>query len=254
MAIVRLTLKKRNPVKKENVSQKSRIEMCEKLVRHQARIAKNEYLGYIDLEELVQEGMVAVCEADKRFDPSKGVMFTTFAFPYIQRHFIDMHSNSRRGKRSVSVQQAEDAKVMETTHPIFPTKHNFGTTYRLDLLYEDAERRDDDEHPVLGDPKLQVQSCEQAVELRDALSKTYKKLRSPAREILQLFINPPDIFLDFLKEKADDKFDEGKISRDSYKLYAEFLGISMHTFNIYLREVRRTYERLTEETYGLYPA
>ncbi len=51
---------------------------------------------YKDVEEYFQTGMIALWDAQQRFDPNKGAIFSTYAFSYIKGRIMTDLKNSRK--------------------------------------------------------------------------------------------------------------------------------------------------------------
>ena len=45
-----------------------------------------QFSSVADIEDLMQEGFIGLLEASKRFDPDRGVKFTTYAYPWIKKY------------------------------------------------------------------------------------------------------------------------------------------------------------------------
>ena len=63
-----------------------------------------------DMDDLFQVGSIGMIEAYKKFDPSRGVKFTTFAYPYIlgriseyvrENHMVKLSKDMMRAKKKV---------------------------------------------------------------------------------------------------------------------------------------------------------
>lgn len=65
------------------------LETCEPLVRSIAARLRSQSRLRVDLDDLIQAGMVGLLEAESRFDPDAGVAFTTYAYPRIRGAMID---------------------------------------------------------------------------------------------------------------------------------------------------------------------
>lgn len=60
------------------------------LVKSIASKYKNKYKDLnIPFEDLVQEGFLGILEAEKRFDASKGIKFSTYAFYWIKKKILE---------------------------------------------------------------------------------------------------------------------------------------------------------------------
>lgn len=78
------------------------------LVRHQARHVARSVADGIELDELVSAGTLGLMEALERFEPSRGIEFSTFAVPRIRgaildelRRLDDVPASIRRRTRAV---------------------------------------------------------------------------------------------------------------------------------------------------------
>ena len=65
------------------------IHSCHGMVRSIATRLRNQMRLRVDLDDLVQAGMVGLVEAANRFDPDAGVAFTTFAFTRVRGSIVD---------------------------------------------------------------------------------------------------------------------------------------------------------------------
>ncbi|MCS6802108.1 MAG: sigma-70 family RNA polymerase sigma factor [Chloroflexota bacterium] len=87
----------------------------DRLVRQNLRLVYREVLRYrgswVDLADLVQEGCIGLIEAAERFDPDRGVRFSTYAVPWI-RQAVDRaaqrHQRVVRIPRRVAKKPADD--------------------------------------------------------------------------------------------------------------------------------------------------
>ena len=87
-----------------------------------------------DLEDLVQAGSIGLIHAARRFDPSRGIMFSTFATPRIIGAAIDQIRicHGRRQQR-LQAQLAIDVMGDESGHPMdcVPGDIGHGTDARV---------------------------------------------------------------------------------------------------------------------------
>ncbi len=82
-----------------------------------AKIIAGKYAKYgVPFEDLVQEGLLGVLEARKRFDPERGVQFATYAAHWVRKRillFLD-HELQYRGKSvELNVDMLEEETVEE---------------------------------------------------------------------------------------------------------------------------------------------
>ncbi|MEK3888425.1 sigma-70 family RNA polymerase sigma factor [Bacillus sp. FSL K6-3431] len=57
---------------------------------------------YKDVEEYFQTGMIALWDAQRRFEPDKGTLFSTYAFSYIKgRIMTDLSNRTKMEERNV---------------------------------------------------------------------------------------------------------------------------------------------------------
>lgn len=57
-----------------------------------------------ELDDLLSEGAIAMMEAAKNFDESKGAAFTTFLYKHISRRYDKLYSQASAKKRNVNVE------------------------------------------------------------------------------------------------------------------------------------------------------
>lgn len=74
--------------KSENAT-KDNWKNLEGLVHHQAKVLWNMTNRIVPLEDLVQYGFVGLMEAQRRFNPERGVKFSTFAYYRIRGAMLD---------------------------------------------------------------------------------------------------------------------------------------------------------------------
>jgi RNA polymerase sigma factor for flagellar operon FliA len=65
------------------------LEKCHGMVRSIAGRVRTQMRLRVDLEDLVQAGMVGLMEAANRYDPDAGVAFTTFAYTRVRGSIVD---------------------------------------------------------------------------------------------------------------------------------------------------------------------
>lgn len=75
---------------------KARQELIEGNVRLVLYIAKGFINPEHDLEELIGEAMIGLIAAVDRFDPSKGVSFSTYAYPWIRKYIFEAMADKRK--------------------------------------------------------------------------------------------------------------------------------------------------------------
>lgn len=78
---------------------------------HQAARAALSRAGALEYEDLVQEGSLGLLHAAKRWDPARGVQFSSYAVPWIRQHIsraIENHAATIRLPGRVAAQGGED--------------------------------------------------------------------------------------------------------------------------------------------------
>lgn len=72
-------------------------------------IRKNDiYLSGYDLEDLYQEGLLALWRACLNYNPSRGVKFSTYAVTCIRNHFVDLIRKNAKRVKTISLTLLED--------------------------------------------------------------------------------------------------------------------------------------------------
>ena len=137
------------------------------LVKKIARKLMRKLPTNIELDDLVQEGMIALWEAQKRFDPDQGVMFETFASRRIQGTMLDYL------RRENLLSGCNFRKMRKLNRTINGAEHiNRGELSRaLGLSFPDLEE-------ILIFRNLQVMSGEETSEDKDE-GALFDKLPSP---------------------------------------------------------------------------
>lgn len=76
----------------------------------------NKYNGYYDMEDLYQEGMKGLTKAIKKYDPKKGVEFSTYAYKYIVgevNKYIRENNSIKLSKETIKLKRTiEKAKEL----------------------------------------------------------------------------------------------------------------------------------------------
>lgn len=76
------------------------------------KIANTHCRNHQDRDDLVQEGLIGLFEAARRFDPSYGAAFGTFAYPYI-RGYILRYFQDRPEEEQLKSRKSAEASVGE---------------------------------------------------------------------------------------------------------------------------------------------
>lgn len=155
------------------------------------RINPDKYYGM--LEDLAQEGVIGLIQALKKYDPSKGFKFVTYATPYIKNNI----------KKSIT--------EINNRYFFLPTERN--SHNNLDLIPEE-------EYPS---PEFGVLVEERYEELEKAL----KKLDSVQEKVIRLRYKRPDKVMPFKEIAAEIKKTKQRaeqVDKESIqKLKAHFL-------------------------------
>lgn len=99
---------------KDNTSAEYLLSKHDKLIHHYARKYTGQYLNY---DDLIQEGRIAMIHAAKKFDTSKKVKFITYASYWIRQamsRYIDQHTKLLRLPQH-HIDQLR--KTKQTVHP-----------------------------------------------------------------------------------------------------------------------------------------
>lgn len=179
------------------------IEQYASLVKRIAHHLKGRLPPSVQVDDLIQSGMIGLMEAAKKYEPSKGASFETYAGIRIRGSMLDeirkgdwaprsVHRNSRKiadairyveGQTGRDAQDQEVADALEMTLDEYHTHLQDGAGSRLfsfeDLLSQPGERED-----LAGDestsPLNGLQSDKFKVQLAQAISQL------PEREQLVL--------------------------------------------------------------------
>ncbi|MCK9557518.1 MAG: sigma-70 family RNA polymerase sigma factor [Candidatus Cloacimonetes bacterium] len=71
-------------------------------------LAKRHFCGKPDFEDLVQEGMLGLLEANNRYDPSKGTKFSTYAYYWIEKRILAALELELSFQKRTSAMEIED--------------------------------------------------------------------------------------------------------------------------------------------------
>jgi RNA polymerase sigma factor (sigma-70 family) len=124
----------------------------DRLVRQNLRLVYREVFRYrgswLDLADLIQEGCIGLIEAAERFDPERGVRFSTYAVPWI-RQAVDRaaqrHQHVVRIPRRVATKTGDD--------PGETPRADLLPAASLDLVVEGEERLADSLPDPTADPE-----------------------------------------------------------------------------------------------------
>ena len=83
-------------------------------------------------EDMLQEGRIGLVEAAKRFDPTKGTRFSTFARYWIYKHFLMYLSNYYENQTQGSRRMLEQKRRMDRINEDFYKEH--GVAYSTEDL------------------------------------------------------------------------------------------------------------------------
>lgn len=78
-----------------------------------SRLLLGRQIQCVDADDLVAEGMIEVWKASKRFDPSRGVTFKTFASRSVPHRMVDAIRNASHLSRSAVFRQASRSDAIE---------------------------------------------------------------------------------------------------------------------------------------------
>ena len=132
----------------------ARILSCLKTVYYfAAKYAPRFHHGLTDYDDLVEIGMIELIKAADRFDPDKGVLFSTFVFLRLRNAMVDAFRKAGKSIRALSLNECE----------------------------EEIELLSCIQDPNAVDPSL---SADQAERL-DGLRQRVKKLKPAERQVIQ---------------------------------------------------------------------
>ena len=136
----------------------------EELVARHARLvrmcARSYYLVGGDSDDLIQEGMLGLLSAIRRYDPTKGVAFVSFAEYCIRRRILDAIKSASRNK-NIPLNSSVSLESPQFDEKLSPTALN------------------------LRDPEELIIAREQAFEIRTKLSVCLSRME---KTILDLYL------------------------------------------------------------------
>lgn len=164
----------------------------------------------VEVDDLIQVGMIGLTEAIARFEPSQGVQFETFASQRIRGAMIDelregdwMSRGSRKSQKDIEQavnrlqqklhrvpRESEIAEEMGMTLPDY--QHLLAKVRGTQLVYlEDISGRDDDEEGFLdrhmGDEEADPSALLQDHRMRVALVAAIKVLPEREQQIMSMY-------------------------------------------------------------------
>jgi RNA polymerase sigma factor (sigma-70 family) len=121
----------------------------------------------VDSEDLVQEGILGIMEAFQRFDPSRGVSFSTYVFPwihkYVRRAALEDGQFGMVVPQQIFSLRSRDRKLQETSQDSEIQKKLKVSPHMLDLIRNlPHECSESEESPMLN--KLPCKNCTHEVE------------------------------------------------------------------------------------------
>ncbi|MFP8779449.1 RNA polymerase sigma factor FliA [Hydrogenophaga sp. RWCD_12] len=164
----------------------------------------------VEVDDLIQVGMIGLTEAIARFEPTQGVQFETFASQRIRGAMLDelregdwMSRGSRKSQKDIeqavhrlqqklhrAPMESEIAKELGMTLPDY--QHMLAKVRGTQLVYlEDISGRDDDEEGFLdrhmGDNEADPSSLLQDQRMRMALVEAIKNLPEREQQIMSMY-------------------------------------------------------------------
>lgn len=147
----------------------------DRLVRQNLRLVYREVVRYrgswLDLADLVQEGCIGLIEAAERFDPERGVRFSTYAVPWIRQavdRAVQRHQRVVRIPRRVAAKAGDDPGELPRADLLPPAS--------LDVVMAGEERLADCLPDPTADPERDAIHAVLIASLAEALN------RCPERE------------------------------------------------------------------------
>ncbi len=116
-----------NPYKDDTQSRESLITNHMDLVKRVALHLKARLSPFMDLNELIQVGMIGLIEAAKSFDPTKGIEFEHFAHRRVKGSIIDevrKLSYLPRSAVAINKQHNESARALSASLGRAPRKQS----------------------------------------------------------------------------------------------------------------------------------
>ena len=164
----------------------------------------------VEVDDLIQVGMIGLTEAIARFEPSQGVQFETFASQRIRGAMLDelregdwMSRGSRKSQKDIEqavhrLQQKLHRAPMESEiaaelgMSLADYQHMLAKVRGTQLVYlEDISGRDDDEEGFLdrhmGDDEADPSSLLQDQRMRMALVEAIKNLPEREQHIMSMY-------------------------------------------------------------------
>lgn len=144
-------------------------ESMEEIITHNIRLVENEIkkYGFGDKEEYMQEGIIGLCEAVKKFDISKNVAFTTYAVFRIKRRLVYFV----RGNRAIRIPHwVHDTKDLDMH------KKRTGIISLNEIVADGIEKEE-----LVGNNDSEIES----IENRDILERLFSRLDKRERYVIE---------------------------------------------------------------------
>lgn len=165
------------------------------LVIHLAKKIRQKFSLSIEIEDLIGYGQIGLVKASKRFDPTLGNAFSTFAYYYINGEIYDGLRKMgfiSRSKKLRFYSQANEVLTTEISNQT-PDIHHFPIDAEIeqiencidDLITVYFLSLDDDDAKELADENAFDESDYERFELRDLIQESMSEIDSKNRELLK---------------------------------------------------------------------
>ena len=157
------------------------------------------YSGYAEMDDLKQEGYLALCEAVRHYNPDQGVPFINYAAFYIRQGMQRYIENSGNCIR-IPVHRQQSARKYKKIVAEYQKRYGASPS--------DAEIRS-----LMGIGREELDSIKETVQMRQIQS-----LSQPMKDSEDVFLEDAVVSGEDLEEEVARKFDHERMSRELWEM------------------------------------